>query len=174
MSKALNAALIDGLEAELQDVESLVVIDTSAMNVGEVSALRKKMREQDFKMRVVKNTLAGETFKRLDWDGLTAVLNGPSALVFGGEGAIAISKLIVEEKKTAKEKLLIHGALNEGDVLDEAGVNALSKVPGRKELLAMTMAGFFGPVSNMAQNMDGLFSEMHGLIEALEKKQSEG
>ena len=29
------------------------------------------------------------------------------------------------------------------------------------------MGGFFGPVSNMAQNLDNLFTEMHGLLEAL-------
>lgn len=170
MSKAVNAALIDGLARELDGVESCVVIGTSAMTVEEVSGLRAKLREQDFKMRVVKNSLAKVAFERVGLAGLEAVLNGPSAVVHGGEGAIAISKVVVEEKKTAKDKLVIHGAFNEGDVMDSQGVDALSKVPGRKELLAMVMSGFFGPVSNMAQNMDNLFTEMHGLIDALIEK----
>ena len=170
MSKAVNAALIDGLTRELDGVDSCVVIGTSAMNVEEVSELRSKLRAQDFRMRVIKNSLAKVAFDRVGMAGLDAILNGPSAVVHGGEGALAISKLIVEEKKTAKEKRLIHGGFNEGDVVDPQGIDALSKVPGRKELLAMTMSGFFGPVSNMAQNMDNLFTEVHGLIDALIEK----
>ena len=98
MSKAVNAALIDGLARELDGVESCVVIGTSAMTVEEVSGLRAKLREQDFKMRVVKNSLAKVAFEKVGLAGLEAVLNGPSAVVHGGEGAIAISKVVVEEK----------------------------------------------------------------------------
>jgi len=170
MSKAVNAALIDGLVRELDGADSCVVIGTSAMTVEEVSSLRSKLRAQDFKMRVVKNSLAKVAFDKVGLTGLEAVLSGPSAVVHGGEGALAISKMVVEEKKTAKDKLLIHGGFNEGDVVDSQGIDALSKVPGRKELLAMVMGSFFGPVSNMAQNMDNLFTETHGLIEALIEK----
>jgi large subunit ribosomal protein L10 len=173
MSKAVNAALIDGLTRELTGVDSCVVIGTAAMTVAEVSSLRNKLRAHQFRMRVVKNTIARRAFAQVDLNGLGDVLSGPSAVVYGGEGAIAISKLIVEEKKKAKDKLLIHGAFNEGEVMDGAGVDALSKVPGRHELLAMCMGGFFGPVSDMARNLGGLFTEMEGLIEALVKKKEE-
>lgn len=170
MSKAMNAALIDGLHEELKDHESCVIIDTSRMTVAEVTAFRNRMRGHQFRMRVVKNTFALKAFERLDWQGLDGVMRGPAALLFGGEGAIAIAKVVVEEKKTAKDKLGIHGAWNEGEALDATGVETLSRVPGRKELLAMTLAGMFGPVSDMARSMDGLFLEFQGLIEALAEK----
>lgn len=174
MSKSLNAALIDGLAREFDGVDSCVVVGTSAMTVAEVSDFRNRLRAQDFSMRVVKNSLAKLAFEQVGLTGLGETLDGPSAVIHGGEGCLAISKVVVEEKKTAKDKLKIHGGFNEGEVVDSQGIDALSKVPGRKELLAMCMSGFFGPVSNMAQNMDGLFTEMHGLLEALIEKNGGG
>ncbi|MAB90150.1 MAG: 50S ribosomal protein L10 [Planctomycetes bacterium] len=167
MSKSLNAALIDGLARELEGVDSCVVVGASAMTVAEVSAFRTKLRGQDFRMRVVKNSLAKLAFEQVGMPGLDAVLDGPSAVIHGGEGCLAISKLVADEKRTAKDKLQIHGGFNEGEVVDSQGIDVLSKVPGRKELLAMCMGGFFGPVSNLSQSMDDLFTEMHGLLEAL-------
>ena len=167
MSKSLNAALIDELSNELEDVDSCVVVGASAMTVAEVSGFRTKLRGHDFRMRVVRNSLAKLAFERVGLAGLDAVLDGPSAVIHGGEGCLAISKIVAEEKRTAKDKLQIHGGFNEGEVVDAQGIDALSKVPGRKELLAMCMSGFFGPVSNMAQNLDNLFTEMHGLLDAL-------
>lgn len=170
MSKTVNAAMIDALAAELKPHASCVLVGCEALTVEETLSLRKKLREKSFKMRVVKNTLATVAFDKIGMKGLGARLSGPSAVVFGGEGAGAIAKFLVPEAKTVK-KLKIHGAYSEGEVLDAAGVDALSKAPGRTELLGMTLAGMFGPVSGMAQNLDGLLTEMHGLLEAFAKKQ---
>lgn len=175
MSKAINAAIIEGLGKELATVESCVVIGTVGMSVADVTGLRTRLRGASFRMRVVKNTLARRSFESRGFKGLGERLKGPSAVVYGGEGATSIARALLEEKKKAKDKLVIHGAYAEGEVLDAAGVEALSRAPSRNDLLAMTLAGLFGPVSEMARCMDGLLTEVHGLIEALgKKKEAEG
>jgi large subunit ribosomal protein L10 len=168
MAKAVNAGLIDTLDRDLKGADSCVLVGFTGMTVQETVTLRTKLREKNFRMRVVKNTIASLAFDKLSMKGLGKRLSGPSAVVFGGEGAIAISKLLVAELRTNK-KLKIHGGFAEGEVLDAKGIDALSKVPSRPELLAMTLGAFFGPVSELARSMDGLFTEIHGLIEALEK-----
>jgi large subunit ribosomal protein L10 len=169
MSKAVNASMIETLAKDLEGSDSCVLIGWEGMTVHETVALRSKLRAQNFRMRVVKNNLASITFDQVEMKGLGSRLAGPSAVVFGGEGAIAISKILVAETATNK-KLKIRGGYSEGEVLDPAGIDALSKVPGRQELLSMTLAAMFGPASDMARSLDGLFSEVHGLIEAIEKK----
>ena len=42
--------------------------------------------------------------------------------------------------------------------------------PTRSELLSMILGAFFGPVSELQRSMNGLLSEMRGLIEALAEK----
>lgn len=174
MTKAVNAAMISGLTQELSDVDSCVLVGCNGLTVAEASELRDTLREQDFRMRVVKNTLAKKSFDDAGLTGLGELLDGPSAVVFGGEGAIAISKVIVEESKKRKKKLTIHGGFSEGEVIDADGVDKLSKIPGKKELLSMIMSGLFGPVSGLAKNMDDLLTEIQGLIDALAEKNKEG
>jgi len=169
MSKSMNAAMIQAVVGDLEGCDSCVLIGCDGWTSSETLTVRSKLREKGFRMRVVKNTLAGVAFERRNMNGLGTRLNGPSAVVYGGDGAIAIAKHLVEESKTNK-KLKIHGAWSEGEVLDGAGVTALSKVPGRMELLAMTLSGMFGAVSGMSANLDGPLTEMHGLLEALVKQ----
>jgi large subunit ribosomal protein L10 len=168
MAKAVNTGLLDTLTRDLKDCDSCVLIGFTGMTVLETVALRSKLRAQNFRMRVVKNTVAGVAFDKGRMKGLGTRLSGPSAVVYGGEGALAISRVVVAEVKTNK-KLKIHGGFADGEVLDAKGIDTLSKVPSRPELLAMTLGAFFGPVSELSRGFEGLFTEMAGLIEALEK-----
>jgi large subunit ribosomal protein L10 len=171
MAKAVNAGLIDALARDLKDCDSCVVVGFTGMSVLETVTLRSKLRAQNFRMRVVKNTVANVAFDKGRLKGLGARLSGPSAVIYGGDGALAISRLVVAEVKTNK-KLKIHGGFADGEVLDAKGIDTLSKVPSKPELLAMTLAAFFGPVSDLSRSLEGLFTEMSGLIEALEKTKS--
>ena len=90
-------------------------------------------------MRVVKNTVASVAFDKGQMKGLGARLAGPSAVIFGGEGVLAISKLVAAEVQTNK-KLKIHGGYADGEVLDAKGIDTLSKVPSKPELLSMTLS----------------------------------
>ena len=151
MSKSLNAALIAELSNELEDVDSCVVVGTSAMNVAEVSEFRTKLRGQAFRMRVVKNSLAKLAFERVGMAGLEAVLDGPSAVIHGGEGCLAISKIVAEEKRTAKDKLQIHGGFNEGDV--ETDRLRLKATQWAQPAIGVTSQGLLGVTPLLGTNM---------------------
>lgn len=175
MSKLVNNAIVDGFEADFTGMTSCVLVGTVGLNAQQTSSLRAKLRGRNMRMRVVKNALAGVVFKRRGLESLGNMFAGPSAVVWGGEGANEVAKLLLEEKKTLKEKLVVHGGWSEGEFLDPKGVEELSKAPGRQELLGMLLGAIGGPLSGMSTNFEGLFTEMQGLIEALEKKQgSEG
>jgi large subunit ribosomal protein L10 len=168
MAKMVNVGLLGTLERDLKDCESCVLVGFTGMTVAETVLLRSKLRAQNFRMRVVKNTVASVAFDKGRMKGLGARLTGPSAVIFGGEGALAISRLVVAEVN-ANKKLKIHGGYADGEVLDAKGIDTLSKVPSKPELLSMTLSAFFGPVSELSRSLEGLFTEMSGLIEALEK-----
>ena len=171
MSKVMKAAIVDFLAGELEDADSAIVVGAGKLTVEEAQNLRNLFREEDIRFFFVKNRLARVALDRVGMGDLGSVLDGPSAIAVGGEGAIAISKIVMEQKKTMKT-LRVLGGIMDGEVIDEDGVEVLSKTPGRKELQAMVMQGFFGPVSDFAKSMDDLLTEVHGLVEALHSKQS--
>ena len=159
---------------EFKDLDSCVLIGPRGLSVKEVHGLRSRLREKAVKMRVVKNSLAKLALEQTELKGVSALLDGPSAVLYGGEGAIAISKLVVAEVRKAKNKILIHGGYSEGEILDAEGILVLSTTPSREEALSMVMSNFFGPVSDLSGAMNGLLQEVQGLIEALETKRTEG
>jgi large subunit ribosomal protein L10 len=171
MSKVMKAAIVDFLAGELEDADSAIVVGAGKLTVEEAQNLRNLFREEDIRFFFVKNRLARVALDRVGMGDLGNVLDGPSAIAVGGEGAIAISKIVMEQKKTMKT-LQVLGGIMDGEIIDEDGVKVLSNIPGRKELQAMVMQGFFGPVSDFAKSMDDLFTEIHGLVEALHSKQS--
>lgn len=169
MSKAMKQAIVDQVVNTLGKHESVIVVNTGKLTVADAESFRARLRSEKMRMLFVKNSLASVAFEKVGFKGLDSILKGASGVIFGGEGAPAIAKILVDEAKKKKE-LSIAGAYFEGQVLDKSGVEQLSKMPGKKDLQAMVLASFFGPVSDMARNMDGLLSEVHGLIESLEKK----
>lgn len=171
MSKVMKAAIVDFLAGELEDADSAIVVGAGKLTVEEAQNLRNLFREEDIRFFFVKNRLARVALDRVGMGDLGNVLDGPSAIAVGGEGAIAISKIVMEQKKTMKT-LQVLGGIMDGEIIDEDGVKVLSNIPGRKELQAMVMQGFFGPVSDFAKSMDDLLTEVHGLVEALHSKQS--
>jgi large subunit ribosomal protein L10 len=171
MSKVMKAAIVDYLAGEFEDADSAIVVGAGKLTVEEAQNLRNLFREEDIRFVFVKNRLARVALDRVGMGDLGSVLDGPSAIAVGGEGAIAISKIVMEQKKTMKT-LRVLGGIMDGTVIDEDGVKVLSNTPGRKELQAMAMQGFFGPVSDFAKSMDDLLTEVHGLVEAFHDKQA--
>lgn len=169
MSRMMKQAIVDQLVSTFEEIDSAVVLNPGRMTVEETEQLRTRLREEGFSLVHVRNKLAAIAFEKTGLGGLEAVMAGPSGVVFGGEGALPISKILVDENKKI-DNLEILGAFVDGEVIDSAGVDQLSKMPGKKELQSMVLQSFFGPVSNFHQMMNDLLTEVHGLIEALEDK----
>ena len=173
MSKAMKQAIVDQVSTLLEPHDSGVVMTAGTLTVHETEELRTKLRQDDVQVLFLRNRLAAVAFKQAGFEGLEEVLDGPCAMAFGGEGALPISKILVDvAKKNDKLKLL--GGYMDGEVLDADGIKKLSQMPGKKELQSMVLQGMFGPVSDFCGSMNDLLTEVHGLVEALEKKQGEG
>jgi len=174
MSKAMREAIVDYVASTLEGTDSAVVVDSSRMTVAETEEFRSKLRDEDVHLFFLRNRLARIAFDKIGIGPLGQVLDGPSAIAFGGEGAIGISKLVVDETRKVWS-LGSRGGIIDGEVLDRDGVIELSKLPGKKGLQSMVLVAMFGPVSDFAASMDNLLTEMHGLIEALhDKREKEG
>ncbi|MEE9393757.1 MAG: 50S ribosomal protein L10 [Planctomycetota bacterium] len=174
MSKAMKTAIVDQVTRELSGHDSAVVFSAGRLTVLESEELRTKLREAGMSCLFLRNRLAAIAFKNAGMDGLETVLDGPAAVAYGGEeGAIAIAKVLMKEAKTLKNLEMLGGILD-GEILDAAGVEKISMLPGKKELQSMVLQGMFGPVSDFAASMDDLLTEVQGLIGALEDKGGAG
>ena len=138
--------------AELSEVfaeTSMVVVTRNAgMTVADVTSLRRKMRAAGASFRVAKNRLALLALEGTRFDGISPLLKGPTALAWSKD-PVAVAKAAVDFAKTNDKFVLIGGALGT-QLLDAAGVKALSELPSLDELRAKILGLLNAPATKVA------------------------
>ncbi len=165
MSKPIKQMLIDEIGARLGDTTDLLVIDVSRLDAISANKFRLALREKEINALTVKNSLAMHALRKNGVEAIGAVLSGPSTLVWGGEDIVALSKEIA---KWARElaAVEIRGGSVEGECLDAAGVDALSKSPSREELLSIISGQILGPGARLSAQLLGPGGMVAGQIKS--------
>ena len=151
MSKAkdLKRVAIDGIKQDIQSAQSIIVVDYKGITVEQDTDLRNKFREAGVKYRVLKNRLVKIAFNELGITEFDNYLNDTNAFAFGIKDPISPAK-VAEAAQSEKRLKLKCGRM--GDMfLDEAGVNALAKIPPKEQLVAMFLGLLKEPVARFAR-----------------------
>jgi large subunit ribosomal protein L10 len=139
-----KARVIEGLAEKLRG-GSAVLVDYQGMDVARSTDLRRRSREAGVEFVVAKNTLTKRAADEAGVEGLSEYLVGPTALAFSDD-PVASAKLMAEFAEGVESFALKGGLLEDGRVLNEADVVALSKLPGRDELLAQLLGAIQSPI----------------------------
>lgn len=135
MSKMVKALELTQLDKDFGDVGDVVIVNVIGLESHESHGLRMGLRKKGINLRVVKNNLAQRVLEKHGVKGSEKILLGPSAIAWGGDSVVELAKEIVDWAKKNK-KIGIKGACVAGQTVDAAGVDSLSKMPNRLELLA--------------------------------------
>jgi large subunit ribosomal protein L10 len=142
---------------------SAVLVDYQGMNVAQSTQLRARSREAGVEFVVAKNTLTRMAADEAGVEDLSEYLVGPTALAFS-EDPVASAKLMAEFADLVESFALKGGLLEGGRVLDEADVVALSRLPGREQLLAQVVGGISSPLTGLVTVLN---NTIQGLVVAL-------
>ena len=162
MNREEKARVIEGLAQKLRS-GSAVLVDYQGMNVARSTELRRRSRDAGVEFVVAKNTLARRAADEAGVEGLTEYLVGPTALAFS-EDPVASAKLMAEFAAQVESFTLKGGLLEGGRVLNEADVVALSRLPGREQLLAQVVGGISSPLTGLVTVLN---NTIQGLVVAL-------
>lgn len=146
----LKAPIVEEISANIKDAKSVVIVDYRGLTVEQDTLLRKTLRENNVTYKVYKNTMMNFAFKGTDFEGLAPYLEGPSAIAISTEDATAPARVLCKFAKTA-DKLEVKGGVVEGTVYDAKGIQAISAVPSREELLGKLLGSIQSPISNLAR-----------------------
>lgn len=163
MKRNEKAIVIENLKAKADKTSIAVLTDFKGMPVEEMTQLRVKLREAGGELVVVKNTLARIAFTGTTHDAIKDMFRENTAMAVGYEDPVAIAKAVTGFAKTSKKLVVKHGSL-EGKVLTPEQLDALAKLPGKQELLAMTL----GTMNAVPTNFVSLFGNIiRGMLYAL-------
>ena len=151
----LKKPIVEEISASIKDAQSVVLVDYRGLTVEQDTELRKQLREAGITYKVYKNTMMNFAFKGTDFEALAPYLEGPSAVAISTEDATAPARVLCKFAKTA-EALEVKGGVVEGIAYDAKGIENISKIPSREELLSKFLGSIQSPITNFARVMNQL------------------
>lgn len=175
MSKPVKEMIEKSLATRYQDQENAVWIELVGVDGNTTNAFRRELRERDMRLEIVKTSL----FRRACREGAIAkladVLEGPAALVTGGDSAIEAAKLLADwTPKFPKEALRLRGAILEGEFLDEQRVQGLSKMASRPELQSRIAGMVISPGGKLVAAIQSGGGNIAGCLKVMIEKLEKG
>ena len=162
MSKNLEVkkGVVAEIKGKFEKAQTAVLVDYRGLNVAEDTELRNQLRKAGVEYAVLKNTMINLAVKEMGFDGIEKHLEGPTAVAFGMEDAVAPAKVLSEFIKKTK-KMTIKCGVVDGAYIDDKGVEALANTPSREVLIARIMGSMMSSVSKFVY-----------CVEAIRKKQA--
>lgn len=132
--------LVDEVVARLDASNFVFLMNFTGVTVGDAAELRNALRPLGAEFHVVKNSLLSIAAKERELPDFSEVLEGPTAIVSGGDAVTEVAKAIVAFLKT-RDRADVKIAVLDKDILKKDEIEALSKLPGlpgmRAQLLSM-------------------------------------
>lgn len=147
-------AIVAEVSAEVAKAQTLVVAEYRGIEVGDLTALRRKAREAGVYLRVLKNTLVRRAVAGGSFAVLADQMSGPLIYSLSAD-PVAAAKVLHDFAK-GNDKLVLKAGCYGGKLLDKAGVQALASIPSREELLAKLLGVMQAPVTGFVCTLAAL------------------
>ncbi|MEZ4755051.1 MAG: 50S ribosomal protein L10 [Bdellovibrionota bacterium] len=168
------------LSEQLEKAPITMCVDYRGLTASEISALRQDLATAGSVGKVVKNTLALRTIDKVleaaekaEVEKLSALLTGPSMLIFAGEDQAVASAKVVSNFRKDNEKFDLKGGWFDGAFVDDKGIEALSKMPSREELLSKLLSIMQAPATKLVQLLNAPARQLVGTLDAYKNTLSE-
>lgn len=148
MDRSQKEDLVSKMRECLQSASVVVVTRQVGLTVAEATDLRRRMRESQAEFKVLKNTLAQIAAKGTPLEGISSMLQGPTALAYSTD-PIGAAKAAVKYAND-NEKFEVVGGYMDGQVLSAASVKALATLPSLDELRSKMIALIQAPATKLA------------------------
>lgn len=152
MDRTSKEQAVGDIRESFSDVMSVVLADFRGLDVPTVTEIRDEFRGAGCSYRVLKNTLVKLAIKDTELEPMSTLLAGPTAVIWSTESPSAAAKIAVKRAKEHKH-FVVKGGFFEGQVLDQAGVDQLSKMPDKPELQSTLLMTFLAAPQGFVRTM---------------------
>ena len=168
MDRAQKEKVVEELGQIFESSGVVVVAHYAGLTVAEMQDLRGRMRTAGGAVRVAKNKLAKIALEGKPNASIADYLTGMTVLAYS-EDPVAAAKVAEDFAKDNKKFEILGGAMGE-NALDRAGVEAVSKMPSRDELIASIVGCIGAPASNIAGAIGAPASNIASILSTIEEK----
>jgi large subunit ribosomal protein L10 len=148
VDRAQKQQLTASLHQDLSDTVCVVVTHQTGLSVAEVTQLRQQMRSAGARYRVTKNRLMRRALEGTEFENLSPLFTGPTAIAFSQDPVAAARAAVAYANRNTK--LTIVGGGLQGQLLDEAAIKALATLPSLDELRSKIIGLLNAPATKLA------------------------
>ena len=153
MSKAAieqKSQQVEEIVEKIKKSKSIVIVDYRGLNVSQDTEMRVAMRNAGVDYKVLKNTLVLRAFNACGIEGYDKVFEGPTAVAFGYDDAVAPAKIVSETVSKTNNKIAIKGGVIEGKAASVEEINTLAKIPAKPVLVGQLLGMLTSPMRSLA------------------------
>ncbi|CUK10909.1 50S ribosomal protein L10 [Ruegeria denitrificans] len=168
MDRAQKEKVVEELGQIFESSGVVVVSHYAGLTVAEMQDLRARARDAGGAVRVAKNRLAKIALEGKPCASMADLLTGMTVLTYS-EDPVAAAKVAEDFAKDNKNFEILGGAMGE-NALDRKGVETVSKMPSREELIASIVGCIGAPASNIAGAIGAPASNIASILSTIEEK----
>jgi len=166
MAKPEKIKAVGELKDLMETTSSVFVTDYTGLNVADITALRKNLRENSVKYIVAKNTLMKIAATDAGMENIVEYFQGQTALAFGADDPTIAAKILYKSFKDIK-KPIIKAFVFDGQLFPGVEITRLADLPSREVLLSQIVMSVEAPISNIVSSLDAVFHELLATVDAL-------
>ena len=168
MNKETKKNYIEEMKKVFSTNEAVMIAHYQGLNVVQLDALRKELRENGIIFKITKNRITKLAVKETPLKELEKFFTGPTAAAISSDPFMS-ARILSKFAKT-NDKLKIVAGFMEGKVIDQAEVAKIASLPTLKE----ARANIVGVLNASAQKLIGILlaqsKKMSNLAPAEENK----
>ena len=146
----IKQPIVDEISAYLKDAQAAVLVDYRGLTVEQDTQLRRKLREAGIVYKVYKNTLIKRAIAGTQFESMSDLLEGPTAIAISADDATAPARVLAESAKKM-EALELKGGVVDGTFYDSKMIQVIANIPSKEVLLGRLFGSMQSPVANFAR-----------------------
>ena len=170
-TKEFKQEKIEAMKDKVSRAKVAILTEYRGLTVEEITKLRRELQKNNGDYMVTKNTLAKLVMKGTEFEVLSDLMQGPTAIAFGFEDQVAPAKVVEKFVKEIKKGEIIAAALD-GKLYNAEETKALAKLPSREELYAKMLGCVNSPASGIVGSVNAVMSSLVRAIDAVAKQKA--
>ncbi|MBR0412978.1 MAG: 50S ribosomal protein L10 [Eubacterium sp.] len=158
------------LSARLKASCAGIIVDYKGINVEDDTKLRRELREANVNYTVVKNSILARAAEDAGLKIDNSVVEGTTAVATSDDDYVAAARILNKYAEDHKNFNIKTGYLD-GEIIDDAKIVSLAKLPSREVLLATVCSVFNAPIAAFARGVQAIVDK--GGVEACEPEAKE-
>ncbi len=158
-----KAYLVDEVDQHLGKSDFVFLANYNRITVEETADLRARLAGENAEFHVIKNSILNQAARRRQLPDLNEWLEGPTAIIVGGENPAGVAKVLQKFFKE-KEKVELKVGVLDNQCLSKEDLEQLAKLPGLEVLRAQLL----GLLNTPAQRMVSVLNAVpQGVVQVL-------